>query len=127
MRLRLRLDPGSGVPAYRQVQDQIRFLVAGSALQTGEELPSTRALAQTLGLDPMTVSRAYAELAREGVLQRRPGRAMVVRARATRRRDEARRAELEAELRSAAFAADRLGFAVEEALAVYQRLLERER
>jgi len=124
MRLRLRLDPGSGVPAYRQVQDQIRFLVAGSALQTGEELPSTRTLARTLGLDPMTVSRAYAELAREGVLQRRPGRAMVVRARATRRQEAARRAELEAELRSAAFAADRLGFGVEEALAVYQRLLE---
>lgn len=127
MRMRLRLDPGSGVPAYRQVQDQIRFLVAGAALQTGEELPSTRALAQALGLNPMTISRAYAELAREGVLQRRRGRAMVVRARATRRRDEARRAELEAELRSAVFAADRLGFGVEEALEVYRELLEDER
>jgi DNA-binding transcriptional regulator YhcF (GntR family) len=127
MRLRLRLDPESGVPAFRQVQDQIRFLVAGSALETGSELPSTRALAATLGLDPMTVSKAYRGLVREGVLQRRRGRAMVVRARNDRRRDEARLLELEAELRSAAFAADRLGFSVQEALAVYRRLLEHAR
>jgi GntR family transcriptional regulator len=121
--VRLKLDTESGVPAYRQVQDQIRFLVAGGVLTEGSQLPSTRALATTLGLHPMTISKAYAGLEREGVVQRRRGREHVVRVRASRELDEARRCELMAELRSAAFAADRLGFSADEALAIYRQLL----
>ncbi len=124
MQMRLRLDRNSGLPAFRQVQDQIRFLVASGVVPPGVELPSTRVLAAELGLNPMTVSKAYAGLEREGVLARRPGRALVVRVRPERELASARRFELEAELRSAAFAAPRLGFTSEEALEVFRGLLE---
>lgn len=124
MQMRLRLDRHSGVPAYRQVLDQVRFLVTSGVLAAGDELPSTRVLGADLGLNPMTVSKAYAQLEREGVLERRPGRALAVRARSGPQRQAARRYELEAELGSAVFVARRLGFSVEEALEVFRVLLE---
>jgi GntR family transcriptional regulator len=120
----LRLDRHSGVPVFRQVQDQLRFLVASGVLAAGVELPSTRALAGELGLNPMTISKAYALLEREGVLERRPGLALVVRARPARELASARRDELAAELRSAVFAAEKLGFTPDEAVGLYRELLE---
>ena len=119
----LRLDRRSGVPAFRQIQDQIRFLVASRVLGPGQALPSTRAMATQLGVNPMTVSKAYALLEREGLLERRPGLALVVRARETPEHEAARRSELQAELRSAVFAAEKLGFSPEEALAIYREML----
>jgi len=119
----LRLDRRSGVPAFRQIQDQIRFLVASRVLGPGQALPSTRAMATQLGVNPMTVSKAYALLEREGLLERRPGLALVVRARETPEHEAARRSELQAELRSAVFAAEKLGFSPDEALAIYREML----
>lgn len=119
----IRLDRHSGVPVFRQIQDQVRFLIATGILKAGEELPSTRALAGELGLNPMTVSKAYAWLEREGVLERRPGLALVVRAQAPDRKAAARRFELTAELRSAVFAAQKLGFTVDEAVELYREML----
>jgi len=121
----LRLDRHSGVPVYRQIQDQIRFLVASAVLPAGAELPSTRALGAELGLNPMTVSKAYAQLEREGVLERRPGLALVVAELPPEERAGARRAELEAELASSVFVAQRLGFSEQEALEVFRSLLVR--
>jgi GntR family transcriptional regulator len=74
------VDPSSGVPVFRQVMDQVRFQVASGVLRPGDELPPTRSLSAELGVNPMTVSKAYNLLEREGVLQRRPGRPLVVRA-----------------------------------------------
>ncbi len=119
----LRLDRHSGVPVYRQIQDQLRFLAASGVLATGEELPSTRALAAELGLNPMTVSKAYAQLEREGVLERRPGLALVVRKRTAGAHESVRRSELAAELRSAVFAAEKLGFTMDEAVALFREML----
>ena len=73
------LDHHSGIPVYRQLMDQIKFHVASGLLNSGDELPSTRSLSTRLGLNPMTVSKAYGLLEREGVLDRRPGRPLVVR------------------------------------------------
>jgi DNA-binding transcriptional regulator YhcF (GntR family) len=69
------------------------------------------------------VSKAYALLEREGVLERRPGLALVVRARPAAVSAAGRRAELEAELRSAVFAAEKLGFTVDEAAELYREML----
>ena len=104
----LHLDRHSGVPVYRQIQDQVRFLVASGVLGAGAELPSTRALAAELGLNPMTVSKAYALLERDGVVERRPGLALVVRARPERDLEATRRAELRGALLPAVRAADKL-------------------
>lgn len=67
--MHLVIDPHHGVPAYRQLVDQIRLQVASGTLAPGAELPSTRALAQLLGINPMTVSKAYGLLETEGGLR----------------------------------------------------------
>jgi GntR family transcriptional regulator len=72
------VDPHSGVPDYRQLMDQIKFHIASGLLKPGDELPSTRALSSQLGVNPMTVSKAYGYLEREGVIEHRPGRPLVV-------------------------------------------------
>ena len=72
------VDPSSGVPVFRQVMDQVRFHIAGGLLKTGDELPPTRTLSAELGVNPMTISKAYNLLERDGVLERRPGRPLVV-------------------------------------------------
>ena len=74
------VDPHSGVPVYRQLMDQVKFHVASGLLAPGDELPSTRALSMQLGVNPMTISKAYSYLEREDVVERRPGKALVVKA-----------------------------------------------
>ena len=126
----IRVDHHSGVPVYRQLVDQVRFHVASGLLAPGEEMPSTRSLSAELALNPMTVSKAYALLEREGLLERRPGLPLVVSALSTRERDAERRARLSDQLRASATMARQLGIGPAEALRLFRALLgeqERER
>jgi len=122
MEILLLLDRHAGSPVYRQIVDQVRFQAASGVLKAGQELPSTRALAAAHGLNPMTVSKAYTELEREGVLMRRPGLPHVV---ADRPGNEAedREAELVRALETAVAAARQLGIEPERAATLFQRLL----
>ncbi len=79
MGLLIVVDPSSGVPVYRQLMDQIKFHIASGLLGPGDELPSTRALSSELGVNPMTISKAYSYLEKENVVERRPGRPLIVR------------------------------------------------
>jgi GntR family transcriptional regulator len=72
------LKPHSGVPLYRQLYEQVRRLVASGQLAPGTELPSIRELAVTHAINPMTVSKVYARLESEGVLERNRGKPMTV-------------------------------------------------
>jgi len=74
------IDPHSGVPVYRQLMDQIKFHIASGLLKPGDELPSTRTLSADLGINPMTISKAYSYLERDDVIDRRPGLPLVVKA-----------------------------------------------
>jgi GntR family transcriptional regulator len=74
------IDHHNGLPAYRQIMDQIRLQIASGLLKPDAEMPSTRALSATLALNPMTISKAYGLLERDGVLERRRGQTLVVRA-----------------------------------------------
>ena len=74
------IDHHTGVPAYRQIMEQIRLQVASGVLKADDEMPSTRALSVTLALNPMTISKAYGLLEHDGVLERRRGQTLVVRA-----------------------------------------------
>lgn len=55
-------------PIYEQVRDGLRHLVVTGALQAGDKLPSVRALASSLAINPNTIQRAYESLEREGYL-----------------------------------------------------------
>lgn len=72
------LNPHSGIPIYRQLQEQIRRMVASGQLEHGTALPSVRELALAHAVNPMTISKAYSLLEAEGVLQRHRGKPMTV-------------------------------------------------
>lgn len=77
--LEFEIQPSSGVPIYRQIMDQVRAMVAGRRLADGDMLPSIRQLAGDLEVNMMTVSKAYARLETEGLLDRVRGTGMRVR------------------------------------------------
>lgn len=120
------VDPHSGIPVYRQVVDQLRFQIASGVLQPGDEIPSTRALSVKLGVNPMTISKAYALLEGEGVLERRPGLPLVVRKQAESKGLSLKLDQLEQTLRPAALKARQMGIGVEEASDLFFRLLKEE-
>src|SRR5262245_59019050 len=62
-----------GVPIYRQIVNQVKYLVASGLLQPGEELPPIRTLALQLKVTPNTIVKAYGELEMSGVIQKRHG------------------------------------------------------
>lgn len=117
------IDPNHGVPAYRQIVDQLRFQIASGRLPAGTELPSTRVLAQELGINPMTISKAYGLLEREGLLRHRPGRPLEVAEQTAAQLDEDREAQLRAAMQPAALAARQLGISATRAVAVFRRVL----
>jgi len=80
--LLLTLDPTSSAPAYRQICDRIVALVDEGALQPGDRLPPTRALAESIGVHRSTVVRAYDEIRALGYLESRSGSYSTVRRRA---------------------------------------------
>ena len=62
-----------GVPIYRQIVNQVKYLVASGLLLPGEELPPIRTLALQLKVTPNTIVKAYGELEIAGVIQKRQG------------------------------------------------------
>ena len=62
-----------GVPIYRQIVNQVKYLVASGLLQPGEELPPIRTLALQLKVTPNTIVKAYGELESASVIQKRHG------------------------------------------------------
>ncbi|MDE0451765.1 MAG: GntR family transcriptional regulator [Gammaproteobacteria bacterium] len=66
------------MPIYRQIVQQARHAIAVGRVKPGERLPSVRAIATQLGVNPMTVSKAYSMLEQAGVVLRQPGIGMVV-------------------------------------------------
>lgn len=69
-----RLDTLSGVPIYRQIIDWVKFRVAASHLAPGTQLPTVRQMAVDLEVNANTVSRAYLELERMGVVNTLQGK-----------------------------------------------------
>lgn len=118
------VDPHSGIPVYRQLMDQIRFHVSSGLLEPGDEVPSTRALSAKLGVNPMTVSKAFALLEEEGILERRPGLPSVVRQRQRDKLLSTKIEQLENTLRPIATQTRQLGLEPDKALAVFKRLLD---
>jgi GntR family transcriptional regulator len=72
------INPGSNIPIYRQITEQVRLAVTTGKLTVGDPLPSVRALAEELVVNPNTVARAYSELMREGLLEARAGRGVFI-------------------------------------------------
>ena len=79
-------------PIYEQIKDGLRKLIVTGAIGTNERLPSVRALATQLSINPNTIQRAYNELEGEGYIYSVPGKGSFASANAG--ADKARRQEL---------------------------------
>jgi GntR family transcriptional regulator len=117
------VDPQSGIPIFRQLMDQVKLQIASGLLKPGDELPSIRSLSVPLGVNPMTISKAYNLLVREEVLERRPGRPLVVRSLDQHEMADRRREQLRLQLLPAANLVNQLGLEHAEALALFGELL----
>ncbi|HEY0797643.1 MAG TPA: GntR family transcriptional regulator [Candidatus Baltobacteraceae bacterium] len=120
------MDPRSGVPIYVQLSNQVKRAVALGALTPGEQLPTVKALALELTINPNTVARVYRELERDEVIETSPGRGSFVRDRngATQTRD-ALRAVAQREVEETVREIKSLGIDAHEAHALFEQALKR--
>jgi len=125
-----RHDTRSGVPIYRQLEEQVHRGILSGALAKGQKLPPVREVAAQLGVNPMTVSKAYSHLEIEGWLERRRGVGLFVLLRPTATEDKERRRVLAASLRAAALCAVQMDVPLAEAVKIleqqYRELQENE-
>ena len=119
------VDPQSGVPVYRQVMDQIKFHIASGLLAPGDELPSTRALSSDLGVNPMTISKAYSFLEMEEIVDRRPGKPLVVKEVKQKTLDRRKLEQLEESLQAGVTVAKQLGISENEAVKLFEEMLNK--
>jgi GntR family transcriptional regulator len=114
--MEIRLTSTDGVPVYRQIVNQVKYMVASGRLQAGQELPAIRALAERLVINPNTVVRAYSDLQREGIIELRHGSGTYV-SDTARRAAEPRAAKvLEPKVDSLLSDAEHLNLAVEKVI-----------
>lgn len=121
--LEIRIATDGNAPIYRQIVEHVRWALATDGHRPGDALPSVRALAEQLLINPNTVAHAYAELVRDGLIEARTGKGYFV---AQRRRvysDEERRRRLEAAVETFAREALLLDFAPDEIRGALDRKL----
>lgn len=58
----------SDIPIYVQIRNQIVLGISDGRLSPGEQLPTVRALAEEMGVNSMTVNKAYQMLKQEGYI-----------------------------------------------------------
>ena len=112
----LNLDYRDARPIYEQVKDGLRRLMVTGVIQEGEKLPSVRALATQLSINPNTIQRAYNELEGEGYIYSVPGKGSF--ASGSMDADAARRKELLTRVRELVTELRYLGVTDEELLAI---------
>lgn len=125
--LLFQVQPGSGIPIYRQIIDQVNRLVISGYLKPGDELPSVRQVASQLEINQMTISKAYSLLEAAGVLERKRGKPMTVAASQGKTRSTAKRLDLiRPALKEVLTQANQLALPKDVILEEFKKLLEEE-
>ena len=75
------ISSNTSKPIYEQITSQIKALIMSGELETGEPIPSMRALAKSLHVSVITVQKAYEDLQRDGFIETTVGRGSFVSAR----------------------------------------------
>jgi GntR family transcriptional regulator len=120
------LDPDDGRPLYLQIMDEVRRAIVVGSLRAEDPLPSVRELAGELVVNPRTVSQAYQELEREGVIYVRRGQGTFVSPDVKRGSNERRRALARDVAKRALLEARRNGLDAEELVIAIQKLADEE-
>ena len=79
------IEWSDGAPIYRQLKERVVAMLLDGLLKPGDALPSVRQVAAEYQLNPITVSRAYQELADEAIVEKRRGLGMYVTEEASRK------------------------------------------
>ena len=114
----IHLDYRDSRPIYEQVKDGLRRLMVTGVLASGDKLPSVRAMASQLSINPNTIQRAYAELEAEGYVVSVPGKGRFVAEGDT--QNTARRAELTGKLKPLLEELKNLGMTREELVQLWE-------
>jgi len=118
------IQPSAGPPIYRQLIDQACALIAGGRLKPGDYLPGVRKVAKSADVNPMTVSKAYAQLEADGVVERVPGQGMQIKAVRTEGTAADRQARFRAAVEPAFHRAHQLGLSPADVRRVLDALLK---
>lgn len=119
------LDPNDGRPLYLQIMDEVRRAIVIGTLRAEDPLPSVRELAAELVVNPRTVSQAYQELERDGVIYVRRGQGTFV-SPTVRRTAGERRSLATSVAKRALLEARRNGVSAEELVTMIQKLAAKE-
>lgn len=114
----IHLDYRDSRPIYEQVKDGLRRLMVTGVLAPGDKLPSVRAMASQLSINPNTIQRAYAELEAEGYVVSVTGKGCFVAEGDT--QNTARRAELTGKLKPQLEELKNLGMTREELVQLWE-------
>ncbi len=120
------LSPADARPLYLQIMDEVRRAIVVGSLRAEDPLPSVRELAAELVVNPRTVSQAYNELEREGVLYVRRGQGTFVSPDVTRGAEQRRRSQARDVARRALLEARRNGLDVDEFVTMLRELAAEE-
>ena len=69
----IQILPGSDIPIYKQIVEQISEAIAKDTISIGDKLPAVRKLAAELVINPNTVARAYTILEQQGLVATKSG------------------------------------------------------
>lgn len=108
------IDPRSPTPLYEQIAARVRLAVASGDLAPGDSLPSVRALARDLRVNPATIVQAYRDLAADGFVEMRHGQGTFVQEVSDFMRDEERATRAQQMVRKLLEDGARLGVGAEE-------------
>ena len=114
----IHLDYRDSRPIYEQVKDGLRRLMVTGVLASGDKLPSVRAMASQLSINPNTIQRAYNELEAEGYVVSVTGKGSFVAEGDT--QNMARRAELTGKLKPLLEELKNLGMTREELVQLWE-------
>ena len=72
------ISSNTSKPIYEQITSQMKAMIMSGELQTGDPIPSMRALAKSLHISVITVQKAYEDLRRDGFIETTVGRGSFV-------------------------------------------------
>lgn len=114
----------SDVPIYKQIREQVRAAILQGQLQIGEQLPSARQLATSLGINMLTVHKAWNELRQEGLIESRRGEGMFVLPQTRKFSEKQKLQSLKAKAQEFLALANSYGLSSGEALNIFRELLD---
>lgn len=115
------IDPNDPAPKYLQLILQIQRQIVSGALKPGEKLTSVRKMASELNINPMTISRSYQSMEKEGWLERKKGIGMIVAREGLNARMEDRFSYLEGTLKLLIVKSRDVGYSKSEVMALLMR------